>query len=220
MEKPLQANGREWLLVQVSGDKKNTKNALAVIDEWVEQHDPDRTPCEPDSAATISTTPPTAPHSTTNSSIQPKDSPKTGQENRPSNLDNRNGKMPPKSAPKPPQLAPIGTPSEATLQPDTTPPDDHQDRKTEQLASTERLPAPRAAAPLDLLTFLQSQPASFKCSPEEFHQYLSAEDIETLQDLVEAVEDEEVLTGMIAAGIKKFKRGAFKKAVASACGGG
>lgn len=152
-EKPLQANGREWLLVQVSGDKKNTKNALAIIDEWVEQHDPDRTPCEPDSAATISTTPPTTPHSTTDSSTKPKDSPKTGQENRPSSLDNRNGKMPPKPAPKPPQFPPTGPPSEATLQRDITPPDDHQGRKTVHLASAERLAAPRAAAPLDLLTF-------------------------------------------------------------------
>lgn len=72
---------------------------------------------------------------------------------------------------------------------------------------------------LQLLLFLQTQKACIKGSPEIFFRWLvNSEDIASLTDLAEAVSDEDYVretlqVGNGQAGLKGFKRNAFKKAL-------
>jgi hypothetical protein len=72
-----------------------------------------------------------------------------------------------------------------------------------------------------LLTFLNEQEKCLKGSPELFLYWLSSEDIASLEDLAEAVCDDEYLRDVLQQGdgnngVKGFKRAAFKKAVIEA----
>ena len=72
-----------------------------------------------------------------------------------------------------------------------------------------------------LLAFLNSQEKCLKGSPEGFLSWLATEDITSLDDLAEAVSDDEYLRDVLqqadgSNGVKGFKRAAFKKAVIDA----
>jgi hypothetical protein len=70
-----------------------------------------------------------------------------------------------------------------------------------------------------LLGFLQRQQVCLKGSPEAFHEWLQSEDIYNLNDLAEAVDDDDfVRSDMQQAGLKGFKRAAFKKEIQAAVG--
>jgi hypothetical protein len=61
--------------------------------------------------------------------------------------------------------------------------------------------------------FCRDQAACIKGSPEAFAGWLRSQDVESLRDLLEAVDDEEFREEMQSNGLKGFKKGAFKKAV-------
>mmetsp|Transcript_18234 Transcript_18234/g.44050 ORF Transcript_18234/g.44050 Transcript_18234/m.44050 type:complete len:506 (+) Transcript_18234:1627-3144(+) len=71
-----------------------------------------------------------------------------------------------------------------------------------------------AAEEKKLVTFLESQDKSLKCTPSEFFEWLKSEDITTLDDLVDACEDEDFVAEVIENGLKKFKLQAFRKSAA------
>jgi hypothetical protein len=67
-----------------------------------------------------------------------------------------------------------------------------------------------------LLTFIQKQSACLKVYPEEFHQFLLSQDISTMKDLREAMEDDDFVTqDMHDGGLKMFKRKLFLREIES-----
>jgi len=84
---------------------------------------------------------------------------------------------------------------------------------------------PSLADDFPLLTFLKEHDDCLKCSPEAFCRFLvDSEDIVSLDDLADAIGDDEYLQGVLQqgsggdGGLKGFKRAAFKKAVLVASG--
>ena len=71
-----------------------------------------------------------------------------------------------------------------------------------------------------LLAFLKENADCLKGSPEAFHRWLvDSEDIASLNDLADAVADDQYLQDVLQqGGLKGFKRSAFKKAVLVATG--
>jgi hypothetical protein len=67
-----------------------------------------------------------------------------------------------------------------------------------------------------LLDFCQQQAACIKSSPKTFCEWLRSQDICSLQDLAEAMDDEEFRSEMQANGLKGFKKTVFKKAISTA----
>ena len=63
----------------------------------------------------------------------------------------------------------------------------------------------------NLLTFLQSHKSALKCSPNAFLAWLHSEDITTIYDLEEAVQDELAVSALLQHGLKKFKLATFSK---------
>jgi U-box domain len=61
---------------------------------------------------------------------------------------------------------------------------------------------------------LREENGCFKCTPQAFSVWLQSMDVWSLEDLAEAMEDDEFIDDMQANGLKGFKRSAFKKAVA------
>lgn len=97
-----------------------------------------------------------------------------------------------------------------------------QQQTTGQAANIEAT-APSASNPADvLLSFLDEQKKCLKSSPGAFRRWLATEDITSLDDLAEAVSDDEYLRDVLQqgdgndVGVKGFKRSAFKKAVLEA----
>ena len=78
------------------------------------------------------------------------------------------------------------------------------------------LPAAASSESVSLESFLQKNKACLKCPPAKFLKFLLSEDIETLEALGEACEDEEYQTVLQDNGVKGFKRGPFIKAVKAA----
>jgi U-box domain len=60
---------------------------------------------------------------------------------------------------------------------------------------------------------LREENGCFKCTPQAFSVWLQGMDVWSLEDLAEAMEDDEFINEMQANGLKGFKRSAFKKAV-------
>jgi len=75
---------------------------------------------------------------------------------------------------------------------------------------------PSPAKPKDLARFLAEQGGFLKCSLDSFLGWLMSEDIASLSDLADAVTDDDCLDNMVGAGLKKFKRAAFRKTVLAA----
>jgi hypothetical protein len=69
---------------------------------------------------------------------------------------------------------------------------------------------------LGLEEFCREQAACVKGSPEAFADWLRSQDVESLVDLLEAVDDGDFREEMQSNGLKGFKKGAFKKAIQSA----
>ena len=67
-----------------------------------------------------------------------------------------------------------------------------------------------------ILEFLSSNKACLKTPPETFFQWLQSQDIASLSDLAEGVNDAEFLAEMISNGLKGFKKGVFRKALQNA----
>jgi len=67
-----------------------------------------------------------------------------------------------------------------------------------------------------LFLFVLHQASCLKCKAEVFYNFLREQDIANLSDLNEAVRDEDFMMEMQGAGLKGFKKAAFKRAVASA----
>jgi hypothetical protein len=70
--------------------------------------------------------------------------------------------------------------------------------------------------PKDLFAFLRSHQTSLKVSSVTFFNFLHNEDIDTLADLVEACDDEDFVSELVAKGLKRFKLAAFRKSAAAA----
>lgn len=64
--------------------------------------------------------------------------------------------------------------------------------------------------------FCRLQAACIKGPPDDFATWLRSQDVESLQDLLEAVDDDDFRGEMQMNGLKGFKKGTFKKAVQSA----
>lgn len=81
------------------------------------------------------------------------------------------------------------------------------------------LPATGSTSSSDLLDFLQQERKSLKVSPQAFFDYLSSQDIESLEDLSDAVQMPDIVEGMLGQGFKRFKLDAFTKTVERVAGG-
>jgi len=68
-----------------------------------------------------------------------------------------------------------------------------------------------------LKEFILQNKSCLKCSPDKFYQWLCSEDIETIESLAEACQDEDYHAVLQQNGLKGFKRGPFLKAVKAAC---
>ena len=66
-----------------------------------------------------------------------------------------------------------------------------------------------------LLIFLKLHAASLKCPPATFLAWLHSEDITTIYDLEEAVEDEIAVSALLQNGLKRFKLATFTKDIAA-----
>ena len=73
---------------------------------------------------------------------------------------------------------------------------------------------------LSVLEFLTNNKTCLKVLPNHFAEWLQSQDILSLDDLAEATHDEEFMVEMQNAGLKGFKKAAFKKAVLFAVSGG
>lgn len=69
--------------------------------------------------------------------------------------------------------------------------------------STTRIPG--------LMEFLTYHSGCFKLSPNAFSEYFTLMDIKGMRDLAVAVEEDDVMADFIENGLKKFKKGSFKK---------
>jgi hypothetical protein len=76
-----------------------------------------------------------------------------------------------------------------------------------------------AAVKDDLLDLCRQQSTCIKESPESFWRWLRSQDIESLADLQEAMDDADFPAEMQSNGLKGFKKAAFKKAVQTAVSG-
>jgi len=80
-------------------------------------------------------------------------------------------------------------------------------------------PASVSACDATLMAFLVARKDCFKVPPETFHSWLITQDIVTMQDLMEACEDDEFVSEeMRTGGLKAFKKRAFIKAVSANSG--
>ncbi|KAL3938905.1 MAG: hypothetical protein SGBAC_006281 [Bacillariaceae sp.] len=210
------SDGRKWLFVKIGGKIERTLNAIKAINEWVEAGDvPNKTEkgslnakVEAPSPAFAQTT------SQAKSSKNPK----------------QNGKRASKSSCRNVTTSPTSTmePVEETVRFQT--PEGNSDSATYQLSSTSAgIPfiCPSSGSKMGqtttnentsisipaLLEFVTCHMSCFKTSPKAFSAYLTSMDIEDMRDLAEAVEDNDVMADFIENGLKKFKKGSFKKAV-------
>lgn len=86
------------------------------------------------------------------------------------------------------------------------------------MAPTTPTPTP-CESPSDqsnLRAFLVAHKKALKCTPENFMAYLCQEDVESLDDLCEAIEDELFVENLLVKGLKRFKMAAFLQNIETA----
>ncbi|CAJ1966873.1 unnamed protein product [Cylindrotheca closterium] len=230
------SDGRKWLFVKIGGKIQNTLNAVKAINRWVEESESENTAQSiPDEARKGSiTTPSNIKDDAPSQASAKKNGTQVKSSKKPKQNDIKGAKSPPRNA-TPSPTSTMEPMDEMTRYYSTT--EGNNDPTTQNIKSSAGVrpigppsttKIPHAVSPVlapsalevgqkstfpGMLEFLTENVGCFKSSSKAFFDYLVSMDIKSMRDLAEATADNDLMADFIENGLKKFKKGSFKKAV-------